>query len=165
MTIVTRSINIAAKKLLLANRNLLSRHALSLRSFSNETYESNSVHFRATSTPHPLATEKNTLKAAPIPTLSGLDKDGNPIPEVRPTEMNSLKGPSPKYVSNSHLVHLPQPFGQVLGDHTGLLQNHIWTEAELQEKLTTLYHHKPQTYTDHAMQKVVSPNYLSVIHQ
>lgn len=52
-------------------------------------------------------------------------------------------------------VSLLQPYGQVIGDHTGLLQNHIWKEGELKEKLTTLYHHKPQTYTDHAMQKTV----------
>lgn len=35
-----------------------------------------------------------------------------------------------------------------LGDHSGLQQNHIWTENELKEKLETLYHHKPQTFMD-----------------
>lgn len=58
-------------------------------------------------------------------------------------------------LSESSHVSLLQPYGQVIGDHTGLLQNHIWKEGELKEKLTTLYHHKPQTYTDHAMQKTV----------
>lgn len=67
--------------------------------------------------------------------------------------------------TEAHLRHLylilpfytcAQPYGQTLGDHTGLLQNHIWREEELQEKLSTLYHHKPQTFVDHVMQKTVS---------
>ena len=53
------------------------------RSFSDQQHETTSVHFRATTTPHPLATEANNLKASkPVPTISGLDKDGNPLVEV-----------------------------------------------------------------------------------
>ena len=53
------------------------------RSFSDNQHETTSVHFRATTTPHPLATKANNLKASrPIPTISGLDKDGNPLVEV-----------------------------------------------------------------------------------
>jgi hypothetical protein len=46
-------------------------------------------------------------------------------------------------------------YKQILGDHTGLQQNHIWTESELQEKLSVLYHHKPHTYADHFMHKLM----------
>jgi hypothetical protein len=42
------------------------------------------------------------------------------------------------------------------GDHTGRQQNHIWTKEELDEALTTLYRHKPQTISDHLMNKFVS---------
>ena len=63
---------------------------------------------------------------------------------------------SSNYLLASTFSLLIQPFGQVLGDHTGLQQNHIWTEDELKEKLTTLYHHRPQTTADHAAHSVVS---------
>lgn len=46
-------------------------------------------------------------------------------------------------------------YKQILGDHTGLQQNHIWTESELEEKLSVLYHHKPQTYADHFMHNLM----------
>ena len=53
------------------------------RSFSDQQHESSSVHFRATTTPHPLATDANNLKASkPTPTISGFDKDGKPLVEV-----------------------------------------------------------------------------------
>ena len=66
------------------NRNQWKASTPSLtRAFSDNQHESSSVHFRATTTPHPLATKANNLKASkPIPTISGLDKDGNPLIEV-----------------------------------------------------------------------------------
>lgn len=36
-------------------------------------------------------------------------------------------------------------------DHFGRQQNHIWTKEELQEAMTTLYRHKPQTVSDYVM--------------
>eukprot|EP01039_Chlorochromonas_danica_P004928 gene4928-5410_t len=42
-----------------------------------------------------------------------------------------------------------------MGDHMGRQQNHIWTKEELHEKMTTLYRHKPETFTDHAMNKLM----------
>jgi hypothetical protein len=82
---VVRNINAATRMLLVRRSNFLFRPPLfSARSFADYPTESSSVHFRATSTPHPLATKGNPLKAVlPIPTLSGLDKDGKPTVEVR----------------------------------------------------------------------------------
>jgi hypothetical protein len=140
------------------NSSFLRQSCLASRQLSKQPdYESNSIHFRATNTPHPLATEGNSLKAVPpTPTISGLDKDGNPIAEVkRCSRRTRLKNSLPNLTDIMHLSHLSQPYGNVLGDHTGLLQNHIWKEEELKEKLTTLYHHKPQTMVDHVTQKVV----------
>jgi hypothetical protein len=48
----------------------------------------------------------------------------------------------------------------VQGDHTGRLQNHIWTKEELHESMTTLYRHKPATISDYVMNSIVSSNYL-----
>lgn len=42
-----------------------------------------------------------------------------------------------------------------LADHTGRLQNRIWSKEELAEKMGTLYHHKPVTFMDHLMNKVM----------
>ena len=81
-TALTRNANALARKLIATNRCLLSRPTLiSVRYLSDNRDETGSVHFRATSTPHPLATKENTLKASK-PTISGLDKDGKPIVEV-----------------------------------------------------------------------------------
>jgi len=56
----------------------------------------------------------------------------------------------------------PHPLGvntnigvPVLGDHTGLQQNHIWTPEELEEKMKDLHRHKPQTIADHVMNKLM----------
>jgi hypothetical protein len=71
-----------ARKLIGSNRSLRFRPTvISIRSFSDHRDETGSVHFRATSTPHPLATKENTLKASK-PTLSGLDKNGKLVVEV-----------------------------------------------------------------------------------
>jgi hypothetical protein len=82
---IVRNINATARKLLARKSNFLYRPPLvSARSFADYPTETSSVHFRATSTPHPLATKGNPLKAVlHIPTISGLDKDGNPKVEVR----------------------------------------------------------------------------------
>ena len=47
------------------------------------------------------------------------------------------------------------PIGVPLGDHSGLQQNHIWTEAELQDKMANLYHHQPKTVTDHVVHNLM----------
>jgi len=44
---------------------------------------------------------------------------------------------------------------QAIGDHSGRQQNHIWSAKELEEKMTTLYHHKPKTFSDHVMNKLM----------
>lgn len=48
-----------------------------------------------------------------------------------------------------------------LGDHTGLQQNHIWTPEELEQKMSTLYHYKPKTFTDKVMNKLMFTLYHS----
>jgi hypothetical protein len=42
-----------------------------------------------------------------------------------------------------------------IGDHTGRLQNHIWSKDEIAEKMGTLYRHKPKTTMDHIMNKTM----------
>ena len=101
---IVRNINASARKLLARRSTFLYRPPLvSARSFADYPTETSSVHFRATSTPHPLATKGNPLKAVlPIPTISGLDKDGKPIVEVR-TETTAKSTPTidmPSYISN-----------------------------------------------------------------
>ncbi len=41
-------------------------------------------------------------------------------------------------------------------DHLGRQQNHIWDREEINERLTTLYQHKPQTLSDKFMNGFVS---------
>lgn len=93
-TSLTRNVNASVRKLLATNRCLPPRPAfISVRFLSDYQNETSSVHFRATSTPHPLASKENTMKASqPTPTISGLDKDGKPIVEVIAIEnQNSSK--------------------------------------------------------------------------
>ena len=47
------------------------------------------------------------------------------------------------------------------GDHTGRLQNHIWSKEEIQIKMNTLYRHVPKTLSDHAMNKIMYGLYYS----
>jgi len=49
----------------------------------------------------------------------------------------------------------------VQGDHTGRQQNHIWTKDELQEKMSTLYRHKPKTFGDKVVNTVMYGMYNS----
>ena len=83
-----RGIQVLVKHILATKNVPATRPPIScIRSFAagSDEYESNSVHFRMTSTPHPLATEANNLKAKIInkkATLSELDNDGNVIAEV-----------------------------------------------------------------------------------
>jgi hypothetical protein len=110
--IARRSFSIAKHLITRQNIKFSILKIRSLSSVNALASESNSIHFRVTSTPHPLATNDDPKKAT--------------------------------------------QYQQILGDHTGLQQNHIWTESELQEKLSVLYHHKPQTIADHFMHKLVS---------
>ena len=155
--LVARSISIATRRIILTKGSSTAVCLFSSSRFSSDKQHNvDSVHFRATSTPHPLASEGNSLKSSsPTPTLSGLDESGKPIVEVMKYVVSCISQMQIDSLCKSSLISLFQPFGHVIGDHTGLLQNHIWKEGELKEKLTTLYHHKPQTYTDHAMQKSV----------
>ena len=49
---------------------------------------------------------------------------------------------SPEYIAN-------------MADHIGRQQNHIWSKDELEEKMTTLYRHKPKSISDHVMNKLM----------
>jgi len=51
------------------------------------------------------------------------------------------------------------PVSDRLGDHTGRQQNHIWTEEELNEKMSVLYHHKPKTFMDHVVRTIMRGAY------
>lgn len=152
-----RLVQALGTKLFTTRSQLLRSTTSAVRAFSADHGETSSIHFRATNTPHPLATKGNTLKVTrPTPTISGFDKDGNIETEVTDAY---ITGPRHHTVSHFLIIFntstFTQPYGQILGDHTGLLQNHIWREEELQEKLSTLYHHKPKTFVDHLMQKTV----------
>lgn len=41
------------------------------------------------------------------------------------------------------------------GDHTGRLQNHIWTKQEIADLGSNLYRHIPKTMGDHVMNKIM----------
>jgi len=41
------------------------------------------------------------------------------------------------------------------GDHTGRLQNHIWSKDEIKLKAETLYRHVPKTISDKIMNKLM----------
>jgi len=41
------------------------------------------------------------------------------------------------------------------GDHTGRLQNHIWTKQEITDLGSNLYRHIPKTMSDHVMNKIM----------
>lgn len=78
-----RLIQALGTKLFTTRGQLLRSTTSAVRAFSADHSETSSVHFRATNTPHPLATKGNTLKATkPTPTISGFDKDGNVEIEV-----------------------------------------------------------------------------------
>ena len=73
-----RLIQAFGTKIFTTRGQLLRSTTSAVRAFSADHSETSSVHFRATNTPHPLATKGNTLKATkPTPTISGFDKDGN----------------------------------------------------------------------------------------
>ena len=46
-------------------------------------------------------------------------------------------------------------YDQDMGNHTGRQQNHIWTDEELTEKMSKLYHHVPKNMGDHAVHKLM----------
>ena len=43
-----------------------------------------------------------------------------------------------------------------LANKFGRQQNHIWTQEELKEKMSVVYHHKPQTISDHVMRTIMT---------
>lgn len=44
---------------------------------------------------------------------------------------------------------------ELIGDHTGRQQNHIWKPEELRERMNTLYRHSPKTAADFVMNKLM----------
>jgi hypothetical protein len=49
----------------------------------------------------------------------------------------------------------------LMASHRGRQQNHIWEEEEIQERLTTLFHHKPVTTSDKLMNLTMKTAYHS----
>ena len=95
-----------------------------------------------------------------IPSAAGL-------PRLFSTEQEPLReGPRSHSHFRSFDKHRPTTFtaddhyDYAIGDHTGRQQNHIWSEEELNEKLSTLYRHKPVTIADHVMNKLVRCMYF-----
>jgi hypothetical protein len=129
------SLNVFSKRIL-SKHNLIRRPpSIAIRFLSDVSLEgeTSSIHFRATNTPHPLASGTNNLKASKVTVT---------------------------HVVGSSSAE-KQKYEQILGDHIGLQQNHIWTPVELEEKLTVLYHHKPQTISDLITNTVVYGLYHS----
>jgi hypothetical protein len=98
------------------------------------TTSTDHVHFKASNKPHPLLIQhaKNVLTQMPSGnvgsvTIQGLDAETQAKFDE---EMRS-------------------------GDHTGRLQNHIWSKEEIDNCMATLYHHQPKTITDHVTNKLV----------
>ena len=52
-------------------------------------------------------------------------------------------------------VDAKKQYDEDLGNHTGRQQNHIWTDEELTEKMSKLYHHVPKNLGDHAVHKLM----------
>jgi len=44
---------------------------------------------------------------------------------------------------------------ELIGNHTGRQQNHIWRPEELSERMSTLYRHQPKTVSDFTMNKLM----------
>ena len=103
-----RSIHVLAKHLLATKNSAAVRPAISSIRHLSDIGESNSIHFRHTSTPHPLATPMNTLKA-PSPTVPCFDAAGNPLHQVsrayfRVEERNVATSSVPYTYSNLTLI-------------------------------------------------------------
>ena len=95
---------------------------------------------------------------------------GKPAPKVFPVLEEDGAHETPVHFKASMTKHPlgieKKPFlsfksENALGDHLGLQQNHIWTEAEIYEKMSTLYHHKPTSFADHLMHKFIYGLYHS----
>ena len=105
-----RSIHVLAKNLLATKNSSAVRPAISSIRHLSDTGESNSIHFRRTSTPHPLASPTNTLKAkVSSPTVPCFDTAGNPLHQVsracsRIEERNILTSFVPHTYSNLTLI-------------------------------------------------------------
>lgn len=61
----------------------------------------------------------------------------------------------PKDIRGTLVTDTRKNDDELLGDHSGRQQNHIWSAEELEEKMSTLYRHKPKTVTDHVMNKLM----------
>lgn len=61
--------------------------------------------------------------------------------------------PHPLYKSPDPKVRYDEELKS--GDHTGRLQNHIWTKAEIEDCMSHLYRHKPATISDQIANKLV----------
>jgi hypothetical protein len=47
------------------------------------------------------------------------------------------------------------------GSHLGMKQNHVWEQAEIEDRMEHLYHHKPKTISDRIMQLIMKTAYVS----
>lgn len=72
---------------------------------------------------------------------------GNNLTHFRKSSLSHPLKPTPWITADAS--------DEIIGDHTGRQQNHIWTEAELKEKMDTLYRHKPKTVSDYLMNYVM----------
>jgi hypothetical protein len=50
-----------------------------------------------------------------------------------------------------------------LGDHTGRLQNYVWTKEEISEKMKTLYRHVSHSLTHYSLTLITTSNLLTVV--
>lgn len=48
-------------------------------------------------------------------------------------------------------------------DHSGWLQNHLWTKEEIDKELKSLYRHKPVSISDKIMNTLVSESVIESI--
>lgn len=81
--------------------------------------------------------------------------------DVKPDELETKTNvhfrasPRPHPLNAKPATPVPIPCKDSLGDHLGLLQNHIWSAEELKEKMSKLYHYEPKTLTDRVMNKLM----------
>ena len=131
----------------LLNRNCFSS-ATFLRSRIIFNYFNGNNRIRVFSSSEPAKITSRSEKLAVFPVL----KDVTPVHFKASMTKHPLMIQKKPFLFNSD---------SALGDHLGLQQNHIWTEQEINEKMSVLYHHQPTTIADHLMHKFMYGLYHS----
>lgn len=94
----------------------------------------------------------NHLAAMTTPIRFKSGMDGSDLDSKTHVHFRASPRPHPL---NAKPADANKYYEENIGDHTGRQQNHIWTLEELDEKMNNLYRHKPQSFSDHVMNKLM----------